>query len=249
MKLSKPIIYVAIFISVIIIFSISYYFAYMKAHQGNREPFQDVWSNIPIFYYINLKHRDDRKRQILGEMAKVNIPPSKIKRIDAVYNKQNGHIGCSMSHIQTLEHFIESGYEYCLIFEDDFEFTEKPNIVLSLMKQLFDNKIDFDVCMLSASIIGKDGKEPTKYEFLEKVNNAQTTSGYIVSKKFAPTLLGNYKEGCAKLIETNIGDDYAVDQYWKLLQPSSNWYIFKPKLGLQAEGYSDIQKGVIFSGV
>jgi hypothetical protein len=32
-----------------------------------------------------------------------------------------------------------------------------------------------------------------------------------------------------------------VDQYWKRLQPQSNWYIFEPKLGKQRASFSDIE--------
>ena len=71
----------------------------------------------------------------------------------------------------------------------------------------------------------------------------------MVSKSFAPTLLSNFKEGCRLLQETSIDQQYAVDQYWKNLQPISKWYVFNPKLGIQRKSYSDIQNGIVEYGV
>ena len=90
----------------------------------------------------------------------------------------------------------------------------------------------------------------TKYDFLNKVYIATTTSSYLLSKKFAQTLLNNFIEG-EKLLNShdkNYYGMYAIDQYWKKLQPNNNWYIFNPILGKQGNSYSDIEnKHVIYN--
>jgi hypothetical protein len=91
----------------------------------------------------------------------------------------------------------------------------------------------------------------SNYTFLSKVFNGQTASGYMVNKKFAKILLDNLIEGEQLLSNTYKNDDntkdflYANDQYWKILQPYYNWYIFNPKIGKQMASYSDIVKNYV----
>ena len=86
----------------------------------------------------------------------------------------------------------------------------------------------------------------TEWPFLAKVFDATTTSGYMVTKAFAPVLLQNLQEGVS-LLEAHFQrfgirkHDYCLDIYWKKLQPISNWFIFVPKMGYQADSYSDIE--------
>ena len=68
----------------------------------------------------------------------------------------------------------------------------------------------------------------------------------MVTKAFAPVLLQNLQEGVS-LLEAHFQrfgirkHDYCLDIYWKKLQPISNWFIFVPKMGYQADSYSDIE--------
>ena len=201
---------------------------------------ESIYNNIDIVYYINLNYRIDRKDRFLKEMKKINFPENKIKRFDAIKNNR-GEIGCSRSHIEILKEFINSNNNNCIIFEDDFIFNVNPEIVKLTFKKLFDNNVDYDIIMLSGNIYNYNN---TKYNFLNKVNDGQTASGYLLSKKFAQKLLDNYIEG-EKLLSShdrNYYYIYAIDQYWKKLQPNNKWYIFNPILGKQNESYSDIEK-------
>ena len=204
------------------------------------ENFESTFINeIDVIYYINLDHRQDRKAHFLGQMAQAGIPQSKIQRIAGIPEKK-GHIGCTKSHIQTLRTFIASRHKRCIIFEDDFEWLGSPHKALA---DFFSAQIPFDVCMLSGSY---GTFEPTQWPFLRKIANAQTASGYMVSREFAPTLLQNYEEGLQLLEQPEYDHSkYAIDQYWKKLQPQSKWYIFEPKLGKQISSVSDIQGGYV----
>ena len=212
-----------------------------------REDFdKNVDEFIDVIYYINLDHRTDRKEQLLNELKKINFPESKIVRIPAI-KRDLGDVGCSHSHIKALETFLSSSYNIknCLILEDDFEFIQTKDKIYSMLNSVKQNNIDYDVLMFSSNTVEKN---KTQYDFIDKIINAQTTSGYMVSRKFAPILLENYKKGILLLEESysnNIREDhkYAVDQYWKLLQPNNNWYLFNPKFGKQRASYSDIIKG------
>jgi len=191
-----------------------------------------------MVYYINLDHRKDRNEEVLREMEK--LPRGAIvERVPAVYEKERGHLGCSKSHIKTLEKFIQSGHNMCIIFEDDFEFVGTGP---SKLGQFLNEGFPFDVVMLSSNDIDS---QPCEYRGFKKVTNAQTTAGYIVSKDFAPILLKNFKQGAVLLEQDYEHERYAVDQYWKLLQPSSKWYVFDPRCGQQRKSYSDIMGGVV----
>ena len=77
---------------------------------------------IDKIYYINLKHRKDRKEHIENQIKKFIDPKLSITtRFNAIANK-NGCIGCSESHLAVIEECIQNNYNNVLIFEDDFEF-------------------------------------------------------------------------------------------------------------------------------
>jgi len=216
----------------------------------NNEPFSNNDSSIDVIYYINLEHRTDRKDEFLEEMKKANIDIDRIERIPAVYKPNQGDLGCTMSHILTLTKFIDSPYSNCIVFEDDFGFVDHEQALIKI-NHFLNSGIDYDVCLLSGNIAYEDSLEPLKsHPNVSKMKNVQTASGYLVSKKYAPTLLENYKEGYTLL--KNSYDDgtankysqpYAVDQYWKKLQETDKWYIFYPTIGKQRNSFSDIMGG------
>ena len=214
----------------------------------------NVWSHVDVVYYINLDHRQDRKQEFLAEMSKVGIPDSKVVRIAAIADKSRGDLGCSKSHVLAMETFLASSHNNCIIFEDDFGWqrsTEEVNAAFDEFFQAFPRNGDFDVMMLSANEVQTD---PMDKSWLRRVINVQTASGYMVSRPFAPTLLENFRQGAREL---EAGYDrgspdapqYAVDQYWKRLQPETNWYMFYPKLGKQRSSFSDIVGGNVDYGV
>jgi len=199
------------------------------------------FNNFDLVYYINLNHRTDRLHHIKNEIKKTNIDESKVHRIEAIY-EDYGALGCSKSHCVALEKFINSPEtnQTCVILEDDFVFTQNQDVINNLIDNVFNNDVkDFDVLMLSSNT---QVELNTKYSFVTKMINAQTTSGYVVSRKFAPILLKNYKEGADLLANTKDRFHYSIDMYMKLLQPNNNWLCLAPKIGKQIDSYSDIEK-------
>ena len=209
------------------------------------------WSNyVDAIYYINLESRKDRDKRFIGEMKRMNVDMNKVIRINATYNK-HGALGCSLSHIGVLSIFMKSGFKNCIIFEDDFVFNQPLEVLNDSFKKFFDNKINYDVCLLAGNVIKQ---ENTNYPFLNKILSSQTTSGYMVNINFAKVLHKNFVDG-AKLLSAEYSSGnpdhysfeqkYSVDQYWKTLMPNNNWFIFNPKLGIQGESYSDIIKNIV----
>jgi GR25 family glycosyltransferase involved in LPS biosynthesis len=200
-------------------------------------------NNFDKIYYINLDHRKDRYGHINGELLKMNIDTNKITKISGIYYKTFGILGCAKSHCIALEKFIKSKEKTCIIFEDDFEFTHNQDYIEELINNVFENKINFDVLMLSANLLNYTN---TEYNFINKIIDAQTLSGYAVSKNFAPILLNNFRESIFFL--EKIGHkvhNYCFDIYMKKLQPISNWYCLNPLIGKQIESYSDIENKVV----
>jgi len=238
MKKNIAIIFICLFI--LLVFVLAYVTKNGKIIQGFENKPLGIEKYIGTIYYINLDSRPDRNAEFLEEISKINFPEQNIVRIPGVYKEKKGGLGCSLSHIKALKSFIQSDDDYCMIFEDDFIFNEDTlDRLPKMFSNLFEGGIQFDICMLSGLILKS---KPTEYNFLNKVIDGQTASGYIVSKAFAPVLLENFIES-ADLLEKDYSkyNVYALDQYWKKLQPANNWYIFNPKLGIQRASFSNIE--------
>ena len=199
---------------------------YLKAGRLINEMWVWPYFTEPVIYYINLDHRTDRRAEIEEEIKKF---PYFKHRISAFHTPGFGAIGCTLSHIKTLETFLQSSYSYCYIFEDDFTFTRSPSdIVLPY---------EWDVVMLS----GNERLTDSFDDIFDRALRVWAPSGYIVHRRFAPTLLNNMKEGVKLLHKTYDKQRYALDTYWEKLQKTSKWYIFKHKFGLQRKSWSDIE--------
>ena len=73
--------------------------------------------------YINLDKRTDRNEQILGELKYFT---TRYNRLSATQN-QKGYLGCSMSHIRSLEYAINNNLDNMIVLEDDFTFVRNKN--------------------------------------------------------------------------------------------------------------------------
>ena len=233
--------------------------------QKEKEGMDRQWHEyVDVIYYIN---RDDRgKQQFLEEMRKMGVPDEKLFRISAVKKPGKEDWGRSLSHMVTMKLLLDTVHTNCIVFEDDFVFTQDLKTVNEMFADVFLNKRNYDVVMLSADEV--DAK-PTQHKllrtkfsgvssnsslcesgilhkYLRKAFDVQNASGYMVNKYYAHTLLQNYQDG-AKTIEGSydggtsfeLQGPFCIDQYWKRLQPQSNWYVFSPKLGGQRGSHSE----------
>lgn len=196
---------------------------------------------VDHIYYINLDHRTDRKEQFLNEMKAWGFPESKITRIPGIYHKDLGILGCGLSHKKTMEEFLASPHETCIVFEDDFTFTLDFEEVNMTLKAIFEESLLFDVIMFAGDV---NLSQPTRYHFLHRLYDGNTASAYMITKKMARYLLELYTES-TKLLEKyyeeygTTNQSYHNDIYWKRLQPWYAWFIANPKWGEQRESYSD----------
>jgi glycosyl transferase family 25 len=181
-------------------------------------------------FYINLDHRTDRRAEVEKEFEEKGLT---VERFPATqYNP--GAIGCNLSHIGVLTTARGRGYDAVMIFEDDFQFliskAEWDDLIAKLPSS-------YDVVMLSYNLVASTPHDET----FNRVQEVQTTSGYIVHSRFYDKLIARWEEG-AKLFMQNPTLDwiYILDQYWKPLQPEAEWFAYKVRIGKQRHSFSDI---------
>jgi len=186
----------------------------------------DPFHFVEKIVYINLDHREDRKSHIVAELAKVGIPESKVQRFAAIKHTK-GQIGCTMSHIAALKLAIQEGWNSVIIMEDDAQWSNFETGYKTLEE--IANK--HDVVILGGTFARYNG---------DKLIHCSTTTGYLIHKAYYTTLLENFEEGLANLIETQRGPKYAIDIFWNRLIAKDNWALIKPSLIRQIPGHSDI---------
>lgn len=197
--------------------------------------------HIDAILYINLAYRTDRNDHIKEECDKICKDITKIHRIDAIKHNE-GALGCGLSHIKALK-YAQSHPEWntILILEDDFTF--KDDDIENKLNHLFKTIPHFDVTLLSYNH-DKIEYTNTSHESIKKVQYSQTTSSYIISRQYIPTLLQNMTESTSNMQLYGKQHKNCVDIYWTKLQPIGNWYALFPAIGYQYDNYSDIEKRI-----
>jgi len=151
----------------------------------------------------------------------------------------SGAVGCSLSHIKCLELAKERKYEHVFICEDDITFL-KPELLKENITKFYNNsEINWDVLIISGNNAPPFQKVHT---YCSRIFNCQAATGYIVKQEMYDIMIDNFKTGVNMLIKDPTNKpQYAVDMYWKLLQPQYFWYIITPLTTIQYENYSDIE--------
>lgn len=192
-----------------------------------------MFESVEKVVYINLDERNDRRVEIQRELLQA-FPASKIQRFSAIRHS-NGAIGCTKSHIAVLEMAKAAGWANVLIVEDDLVWQN-----YDIAAPRFDAMLQspYDVIVLGGSYV-------RCHSGTGRLHSCQTTTGYIVDAHYYDTLLANFKEGLREFEAGGPYAKFALDQYWKRLQPVDNWYIVQPLFCMQRAGYSDIEKRVV----
>lgn len=180
--------------------------------------------------YINLEHRKDRREHIEKQLS--CFDSQKIVRLDAIYEKEKGHLGCSKSHAAALKLALENSWNNCLIVEDDAVWNKFETGIITLEKLSNNN---FDVIMLGGTAVEYDKNT-------NKLFKCCCATAYLVNKHYYNNLLNIFNESINFLEKNYIPDVGAIDQIWHSLQKNDNWYIIIPCLMTQIKNYSDIEK-------
>jgi GR25 family glycosyltransferase involved in LPS biosynthesis len=186
---------------------------------------------IESAFYINLDARVDRRQGIEGELSTIGISGERFP----AFKTCPGIIGCGQSHSGVVKEAKARGYNNVLVFEDDFMFLVSKEEFWTLLDNAIKEAPDYDVIMMGYAIINSTPFSET----LVKIIEAQAGSAYLVNEKFYDTLISTWDEGTTKLIKTGEHWAYACDQIWKTVQPGSNWYAFKRRIGKQRPSIAD----------
>jgi len=199
-------------------------------------------SNIDAILYINLEHRADRKEHILNEINKLGKDASYVHRIDAVKHSE-GALGCSLSHIKALQYALDHPeWNTVIVLEDDFTFhSDQIDKIIKEIDELC-HYAPFDICQLSYNPIGKFVDTIQPHQRIKKIVRAQTSSGYLITKTYIPTLIQNLIESSNDMQTNGRYHNNCLDIYWCHLQLRDNWFCTFPAIGYQYNNYSDIEK-------
>jgi glycosyl transferase family 25 len=182
--------------------------------------------------YINLDRREDRRTQFEADCQRMDLT---VERFSAITHTVPA-IGATRSHLEVLKLARARGYPAVIVFEDDIEFFMTRPEMDAMLAALPE---DYDVVMLDYYL-----NASTPYnDLVVRVTDAQSASCYLVHSRFYDRLIANLEEA-VQLYEANPHCHwlYIVDQYWKRLQPVSNWYALRSRLGRQRPGYSDLKQ-------
>jgi len=208
-------------------------------HFNTMEIFSDteICSNLSFKgFYINLDHRNDRKEHFENLKTKFSFFKN-IQRLSAIQDT-NGAIGCGKSHILALEKCLEYDDDVFMICEDDLLISNNNNFISFI--NTIDINADWDILTLTPrGDIIPNQELPNNYI---RINNNQTTTGYIIKRNMIPILIINLKEAIDGLTRDGKGEIYSIDQYWKRLQNEYKFYYYKYVFAGQLVGYSDIEK-------
>lgn len=200
-------------------------------HIQSRLIISDKQDNPFNLYIINLKHRSDRKQEILSALKHTST--FNIHFFEAV-KFQKGWIGCGLSHLYLIRYAQIMNLPYIIVAEDDFLFKLSDEKVKEALTLLTSNLDDWEVFNGSPSFWDKRNslKELDFFEpksdlksLFTKVNWGQSTSFMIYNSNSYSKLL-KYPFTCEI-------DQYIAKQFFQI--------VYKPEpFSIQKASYSDV---------
>lgn len=198
-------------------------------------------------YTINLDHRADRWREACANYAAHGLEPRAVQRFSAVADKDFGALGCAKSHVAVLADFLcRTGDAYCLVLEDDFDFVRPLSDCVEGFNHLARQQVEWDVLLLMGTQVLA---MPASDAGLARVLEAQSTAGYLVSRRYAVHLLTCFATVVPQMealsapgLRPFAVSRLSIDQVWKPLQRQDRWYVFNPAIGHQRPSFSDVEQ-------
>lgn len=203
---------------------------------------EDPLEFLKYGFFINLKERRDRLKNVMTQLHFLNIPTLKVNRMSAIKHRV-GALGCFISHIHCLIEAQKNGYDHVFICEDDIEFTNIPLFKKQLKKTLETVK-DWDVLLLTANLMQYEKIPDT--DCCIRVTKSTAATGYIVKSHYYDKLLKNFRDGVSYLKKNPKSIHlYAIDVFWHSLQKDDKWILPIPLTVTQKVGYSNIENKIV----
>lgn len=212
----------------------------------------DILPGVQKIIYINLKHRYDRKNNVINEFKQIGIHSEQLHRIEAFYTPENGAVGCLTSHIEAIRVAIkDNSINNVLICEDDIHFVDDRETLFRKLTNFFDDpifKVNFNVLFIACNL---NNMIKTHNKTINRIIDGQTASAYIVNRNYLSKLLDLYEITLNTYYKSNKKwiSEFCNDQCWKVLQKTDNWYGFNNFSAIQVKSYSDIEKKIVNYGV
>lgn len=207
----------------------------------------DKLKNFGPVYLINLKDHKHRLDNAKKEFKKYGVTDyTVIEAVDGRNkdlshlidgkqpNLKSGEIGCMMSHIKTLKHWLDtSDSEYAIIMEDDFSFDTVEHWSWDwdyVMSHLPKNYEIVQLIMIKNDPIKFSMHKKDKFDHHKRMSYAWSTACYIIKREYAKSLvkshysdgrytLNNYgfKNQAADVILYNLGNAYSMPLFTHIL--------------------------------
>jgi GR25 family glycosyltransferase involved in LPS biosynthesis len=199
--------------------------------------------NTVAIKVINLEHRVDRRAECAREIELAKLMNFEVEYFPAKYLKNMGARGCSLSHAMCLSKWLfQENQPYIMVLEDDFSIGDH-SAFLQHAHTILNSGSTWDVFLL-----GHNQAVPTmatNNPNIFRVANAQTTSGYIVTRAYAPKLIEIFFRSANLLDQPQLDNNtkiylYSCDILWKELQIRDRFLSYIPALILQRPSFSDI---------
>jgi glycosyl transferase family 25 len=181
-------------------------------------------------YIINLDRSKDRYEYVKPTISALNFPTERISAVDGkkltydeisrvldkkAYqnfigsNPRKGTIGCSLSHINTWQKFLDSNYEFALIFEDDVSF--EPDKLRAAIEDLIQYKHLWDLTLFEIVHKGTPltiKKLPSGPKMVIYLSNVSHAGAYLINRAAASKML-------AKALPIQMPIDHYFTRSWE----------------------------------
>lgn len=181
-------------------------------------------------HVVNLARRPDRLLHFSNEMKMIGV--SNWQRFEAVdAGKDWGNTGCCASHKKLLDQIARAG-NTAFVFEDDAAVRRqfRDSFHMDVAPVLRELPADWDLIYLG----GGYGEDPQGWfsKHLIRINGMKTTSSYGITAKAAREI--------SDMIPPGTHD--AIDELFSAYCREHNCFICEPRLFVQYQNYSDLQK-------
>jgi histo-blood group ABO system transferase len=185
---------------------------------------------IDEIVFINMQGHEERKMQIINEIQKISEPGMIVTRFQGI-KKENGALGCALSHLHVLL-YAALNRRNVLIFEDDFEFNDSKEQIIQKLQMVNDT---FPQNRWDVIVFGQFVKEWSSInKQVMRLLESTTTSGYLVHKDYAETLYKAFLSHITPRLNKAVFEpNDHIDQFQLSLQREHAWIGFQTAIGKQ----------------
>jgi hypothetical protein len=197
-------------------------------------------SSIPVFY-INLDHREDRRR-LSEHLWHEQLRMRSVTRVPGVLDAV-AYRGCAKAHIRAVDRILESNAAepFVLLAEDDVVLLpdKSAESLLETVTDALTRLDDLNVLFLTASLHRfRKSKVDGVVRLLRK--GALAMPALVIRRDYLPKLRSVYARA--------LTEDRPIDKLTRKVQGRDRWYALDPPYMRQAAGYSDIEEKFVDYG-